>query len=303
MEKRINIASLLKDCPKGTKLYSPVFPCKEGEQYNCKFEKIDHSTITRPIVVRCIDNDYIYSFLDFGDWVIGGECLLYPSKEVRDWGLFKTKYVRGNSKQPAKILELLINNGCKDTNNMGCANENAIYFIDSITHKLYIAVDNNEKEYILTTGSKLKLEEKEQPKFKVGDVVLDPDDTFFCIIESVGDVTNFTRDIANVLREKEDYFLATPKEIKQWNEEVLQPKHLHYSTSKRKIIHWFNSTDDVVVRSAPQNKEWRLARFSHYSHINIGGKYCADSHFWHECLPYNEETSKLIGTTNDYKEE
>jgi hypothetical protein len=74
-----NIAEILKNTPKGTKLYSPIF----GE---CKF---DHVSPCNSIYVRYKDtqiefNKYGQFSLDDSD----GECLLFPSKKVRDWNRF-----------------------------------------------------------------------------------------------------------------------------------------------------------------------------------------------------------------------
>ena len=78
-----NIAEILKNTPKGTKLYSPIF----GE---CKF---DHVSPCNSIYVRYKDtqiefNKYGQFSLDNSD----GECLLFPSKEVRDWGKYQLSH-------------------------------------------------------------------------------------------------------------------------------------------------------------------------------------------------------------------
>lgn len=83
-----NIAEILKDCPKGTKLYSPI--CGECYLYwvadgiknmECRME------VDGKIVVY--DNDRSkYSFYQDGTQHKMGECLLFPSKENRDWSAF-----------------------------------------------------------------------------------------------------------------------------------------------------------------------------------------------------------------------
>lgn len=84
MNENINLCEILKDCPEGTKLYSPV--CGEVE-----FSRIDYSS---PLSVRVIDkNNTERGFDEKGKKIaeLGGECLLFPSKDQRDWGKFKTK--------------------------------------------------------------------------------------------------------------------------------------------------------------------------------------------------------------------
>lgn len=83
MNENLNLVEILKDCSEGTKLYSPVF----GE---VKFESIND--IIGPIIVttntgnaECFTADgKMYTYYN-------GECLLFPSKEQRDWSKFKVK--------------------------------------------------------------------------------------------------------------------------------------------------------------------------------------------------------------------
>lgn len=88
----INVAEKLKDSPKGTKLYSPLF----GE---VEFVRIEIGSI----IVKVLDNGIPYSnsnvaFTAEGKWhdIEQSECLLFPSKDNRDWNKFdyriKPKY-------------------------------------------------------------------------------------------------------------------------------------------------------------------------------------------------------------------
>ncbi len=77
----INIAEKLKDAPKGTKLYSPLF----GEGY---FEIIDDVPL-----IYVVANNSRYKFNSYGQYwgENKGECLLFPSKEERTWDNFSLK--------------------------------------------------------------------------------------------------------------------------------------------------------------------------------------------------------------------
>lgn len=83
MNENLNLVEILKDCPEGTKLYSPVF----GE---VEFESIND--IIGPIVVttntgnaECFTADgKMYTYYN-------GDCLLFPGKDQRDWSKFKIK--------------------------------------------------------------------------------------------------------------------------------------------------------------------------------------------------------------------
>lgn len=83
----INIAKILKDCPKGTKLYSPLY----GE---VEFVKVD---LDRPYNI-IIKNEFgIAAFNSNGKYLAmypDGECLLFPSKGQSDWTKFKVEKER-----------------------------------------------------------------------------------------------------------------------------------------------------------------------------------------------------------------
>lgn len=80
----INIAEILRDCPKGTKLYSPL--CG-----NCKLVSVINNYI------KVEDKEYcLRGFLIDGRVTIGGECLLFPSKENRDWSTFRSPFNGGD---------------------------------------------------------------------------------------------------------------------------------------------------------------------------------------------------------------
>lgn len=86
MNEKLNLVKILKDCPKGTKLYSTVF----GE---VEFESIkDIIGIIGPIVVTTNIGDS-ECFTSDGKMFAryNGECVLFPSKEQRDWSKFKIK--------------------------------------------------------------------------------------------------------------------------------------------------------------------------------------------------------------------
>lgn len=81
MENKINIAEILKDCPKDTKLYSPLF----GE---VKLFGISENSVS----ILFIDGrDYHDSFSKNGNYYpkySQSECLLFPSSKMRDWTKF-----------------------------------------------------------------------------------------------------------------------------------------------------------------------------------------------------------------------
>lgn len=75
----MNIAEILRDCPKGTKLYSPLFgelelSFVEGEHISCITKKRTCGLFTS-------DGKYFGGYSD-------AECILFPSRDQRDWNKF-----------------------------------------------------------------------------------------------------------------------------------------------------------------------------------------------------------------------
>lgn len=84
MENKINIAEILRDMPKGTKLYSPLFgKCECIEVVNSKY----------PIVIKAqsANGAVTEDFSGNGRFIDGledAECLLFPSAKMRCWDKF-----------------------------------------------------------------------------------------------------------------------------------------------------------------------------------------------------------------------
>lgn len=97
MENKINIAEILKDCPKGMKLYSLIY----GE---VEFSLIDDTNDNYPICIKTNLGSFV-NFTKDGRYAIRfptAECLLFPSSEMRDWTKF---FKRGD-------VAIHLSNGC-----------------------------------------------------------------------------------------------------------------------------------------------------------------------------------------------
>ena len=84
MENKINIAEILRDMPKGTKLYSPLF----GE---CNLDEVCTSDRKTYPIILLTSADTLVGFTKNGHYVDGfedAECLLFPSAKMRDWSKF-----------------------------------------------------------------------------------------------------------------------------------------------------------------------------------------------------------------------
>lgn len=84
MNENLNLVEILKNCPKGTKLYSTTYGDVELIRVN------QNDDVYYPIEIKLSD-DSINSVTTDGRLCeyYNGECVLFPSKEQRDWSKFK----------------------------------------------------------------------------------------------------------------------------------------------------------------------------------------------------------------------
>ena len=99
MNENLNLAEILKDCPSGTKLYSPVYGDVELEKV-IQVEDDFLSSIEDdiyPIKIK-LNNNSLDNFTKDGRMFVdySGECMLFPSKDQRDWSKFKPKKTKFN---------------------------------------------------------------------------------------------------------------------------------------------------------------------------------------------------------------
>ena len=86
-----NLISILKHCPEGTKLYSPIFG--EVTLYSVNNRRID------VIATNCSDETTHIEFSRLGrlySEFSNSECVLFPSKDQRDWSKFKIPTKKGD---------------------------------------------------------------------------------------------------------------------------------------------------------------------------------------------------------------
>lgn len=324
IEIKIDIATILKDTPKNTKLYSPIF----GDVYFLSVEdgiiKVTHQG---RMVIFFGDGRY-YNYPE-------SEPLLFPSKEMHDWEKFAWK--RGDA---------LITDGCRvifdkwldDT----YTRFNAVHLItcsggyfDKPWQNRYTPISNFITKYwrkMTDLETKIYMESLErecdgklnlitlniekQPKFKDGDIVVAEKDNYYdkvIFIAAIKD-TIVSKALINVryedyevhyneyrfghnrsLRlatdsEKQQLFDALAKEGKAWDAEkkvvvALKPK-------------WTPKPFDKVLVRDSKSSKWRANLFSHK---NIDEPYYCVYASWNYCIPY-EGNEHLLGTTKNVKE-
>lgn len=132
MNENLNLVEILKDCPEGTKLYSPII----GE---VEFKRIKYCEYPEyPIVTRC--GNRILSFTKEGLFFPEGECImLFPSKEQRDWSKFNVKKHRFDPKTLQPFDKVLARNF--DSENWKV--QLFSYIIEDETHYPYFCINNS----------------------------------------------------------------------------------------------------------------------------------------------------------------
>ena len=95
MNENIDLTKVLKDCPEGTKLYSPLF----GEVDFQKIRSDDENAIviTKGYVTASFTKEGFY-YADLSE-----ECLLFPSKEQRDWSKFTATWLKKERFDPKTL--------------------------------------------------------------------------------------------------------------------------------------------------------------------------------------------------------
>ena len=97
MNENIDLTKILKDCPKGTKLYSSV----HGE---VEFERIETDFRCQYVIIEL--KDHLLERITFDGKIYnydGGECILFPSKDQRDWSKFTAPWYKKEKFDPKTL--------------------------------------------------------------------------------------------------------------------------------------------------------------------------------------------------------
>lgn len=95
MNENIDLTKILKDCPKWTKFYSPI--CGEVYFYKIRSDEDNAILLTRGVI------EFAFTKEGFYDAEFSEECLLFPSKEQRDWSKFTAPWYKKEKFDPKTL--------------------------------------------------------------------------------------------------------------------------------------------------------------------------------------------------------
>ena len=326
MKEKINIAEILKDKKEGIILYSPIFG-------DCTFCYVREDT--NDICVKK-QNGVIEYFNSEGLYFAFGEVMLFPSKSMRDWE--KLSWKKGDLLINSCGLQCIFKEWSSDdyTKFNGCYSNSRDGYEDVSNAETakFVKLDNNTaygyvREIERKLGGILNLEtleiEKAQPEFNDGDVLFVKcnDSAFIEIFEyskkngdlcdhASLDITNQILDISGKYRIGKDEIteirLATEEEKKQFFS-ALAKKGKAWDSEKKAIVDLkpkveLKPFDKVLCRNS-KDDTWEADFFARLTRKEIdytqSGKYLCVGDLWMYCIPYNEETAHLLGTTDEWK--
>lgn len=322
METKINIATILKDKLEGTKLWTDMF-----------------GSVTLYVVTDACDAFQVKHhnkepwFDKDGKLCKEGVLCIYPSKSMRDWEKFAWK------KGDVLVSEDNVYITFEEFENDAYTSFKGKHYLwkkydeedyskeetKMLTSKFEKVNNNDAQTYINTIekrlGGKLNRQtlevENTQIEFKDGDIAyadyghkqavfivsgktnLSEGYNSFIALDLRGltldmgcRMSFFKEDLCKLRHatdsEKQQLFDALAKEGKAWNAEKKEIVYL-----KPKVV--FKPFDKVLVRDY-DNEVWRANLFSNYTSDCSYGCVCGA---YNQCIPYNEETAKLIGTTKE----
>lgn len=309
----MNIAELLKYCPKDTKLYSTVF----GE---VKFLEV----LPGNMIMVLIKEGYKRVFRKDGSFSEYGECVLFPSKNQRDWEEFRLPVKRGDIMMSGGRA-FIISDEYTDT--LVGAYHGYICGID-VSGKFKVSQTNNHwtNSFYIPASEEAKKElfykmaeagyrwnadtlklEKIEPKFKEGDAVIDNLGNL-CLLSKVEN-NNFVVVSAVLYRNgllvicddrgvKRDIMVTTLASIEDRNKffSALVREGYRYDKEQHKIIKQeFKSFDKVLVRNGISEK-WSIDLFSYYDEEDQAFPYVCLSGRYEYCIPY-ESNEYFVGKT------
>lgn len=304
----MNIAEILKYCPEGTKLYSTVFG--KVELYKVYKGKI---AIKIPYILPL--------FLD-GKYRKDGECVLFPSKDQRDWKKFRLPVKRGDIMMIPNTDHAFITTGRFTDNGSirfvcGIDADNKLFINPSnagCTSEFYIPASEEAKKKLFDkmaeagykwNADTLELEEIE-PKFKEGDILVDKYNRLTLCTKIINEKIQTCADLyyktlipyQPTLYNKpiSSLRLATEEERNTFYSALVREGYKYDKEQHKLIKQEFKPFDKVLVRNNAGQK-WLPTIFLRVINDSTFKYLCLSSLTYEYCIPY-EGNEYLLDTTD-----
>lgn len=308
METKINIADILKNKPVGLKFYSNTFGY------------ISFNGVHKDKVYFFSEDTNAHSVKPNGKMYDGGECIIFPSKEMRDWEKFSWK--KGDVLVSKDNVHIIFEKLEDDTYtrfkgkhylwkecNVEDYNKEETKMLTSVFEK---ATDDVAQTYIKTIEEHLDgklnlqtLEIEKQLEFKDGDIVVYGKSVAICrkiykhtlsFYVSLNEMFGLL--FADEVKSSEEYRFATEEE-KQQLFDALEKEGKAWDAEKKQIVDLkpkveLKPFDKVLVRDFSKDK-WSISFFS-FKREDL--YVCINHCSWNQCIPYIGNES-LLGTTKD----
>lgn len=315
MEEKINIAEILKDKPVGLKFYSNTFGY------------ISFNGVHKDKVYFFSEDTNAHSVKPNGKMYDGGEYIIFPSKEMRDWEKFSWK--KGDVLVSEDNVHIIFEKFEDDTYtrfkgkhylwkecNVEDYNKEETKMLTSVFEK---TTDDAAQTYISTIEERLdgKLNretleiENAHPEFKDGDIVC---------ISGMGYLTyGIVKSIDYSSKKLEYYVLNDMSTLKfgdwlSFEDKQIQPitetqqiilfdalakKNKAWDSDKKVIVDLkpkveFKPFDKVLVRDN-EDDIWEVSLFGYKDELYYR---CDNGIPWIQCIPY-DGNEHLLGTTNN----
>jgi hypothetical protein len=286
----IKIINKLYNCPIGTNLYSPIF----GEGVLFK--------LTNVIKIKFNGHHNIKYFDEYGRFSTKGECMLFPSKENRNWDNFNPildgDILFVHTKQNYKFVYIYKNSINSDVTSccvnydlttlrlgftpLVCENHEIVeirkankFEIEKILnelHKYGYVWDNELKDIKLHTF-----------KFKCGDKLLNKKTSEKTVVTDIND-SGYKLSTENNWISFND--VENDYELIGFTQEVI----MHFDFSKLEPF------DKVLVRNE-EHDFWKAAFFDKYLKNQIYPfRTISKYDYWKQCMPYNDNTKHFKDT-------
>lgn len=312
MEEKINIAEILKDKSEGTKLWTDMF-----------------GSVTLYVVTDACDAFQVKHhnkepwFDKDGKLCKEGVLCIYPSKSMRDWSKFAWK--KGDVLVSKDNVHIIFEKFEDDAYTRFKGKHYLWKYCDEedynkeetkmLTSVFEKANDDVAQTYIKTIeehlDGKLNLETLEiekQLEFKDGNIVVYGKSVAICrkfykhtlsFYVSLNEMVGLL--FADEVESSEEYRFATEEE-KQQLFDALEKEGKAWDAEKKQIVDLkpkveLKPFDKVLVRDFG-SQAWQVSLFG-YKDSDF--YYCCNGCGWNQCIPYNEETAHLLGTTGKWK--